>query len=229
MAITTAMCTSFKQELFSAGHCFNQTVSPTFTVASNSASVTTVSSMSGVAVGMAFSCATAGVPANTLVLAITGSNAFTMSAVSTAAITGGTATIAGDVFKIALIKQGMSGTYTSTNVNYTDIGGNSDEVANTNGYTTGGVTLTQVTATTVGTVAFVSFANPQWTSATFSTAGCMIYNSSIRNGSTSGTNSTGGGRACSVHDFGGSQQVSSGTFTVLMPTANSTSAILRVA
>ena len=225
--ITTAMCTSFKQELFSGGHCFNATVNPTFTVASNSASVTNVSSMAGVAVGMAFSCATSGIPASTLVLSITGSNTFTMSALSTAAITGGTATIAGDVFKIALIKQGMAGTYTSTNVNYTDI--TADEVANTNGYTTAGVTLTQVTATTVGTVAFVSFANPQWTSATFSTAGCMIYNSSVRNGSTSGTNSTGGGRACSVHDFGGSQQVSSGTFTVLMPTANSTSAILRIA
>jgi hypothetical protein len=57
----------------------------------------------------------------------------------------------------------------------------------------------------------------------------MIYNSSVRNGSTSGTNTTGGGRACSVHDFGGSQQVSAGTFTVLMPTANSSSAILRIA
>ena len=226
--ITTAMCTSFKQELFSGGHCFNQTVSPTFTVASNSASVTTVSSMAGVAVGMAFSCATAGIPANTVVARITGSNAFTMSALSTAAITGGTATIAGDVFNIALIKQGMAGTYSTANVNYTDIGGNSDEVANTNGYTTGGVTLTQTTATTSGTTAYVTFANPQWTSATFSTAGCMIYNSSVRNGSTSGTNSTGGGRACSVHDFGGSQQVSSGTFTVLMPTAASNTAILRI-
>ena len=224
--ITTAMATSFKQELFSGGHCFNQTVSPTFTLASNATAVTTVSSMAGVAVGMAFSCGTAGVPNNTVVAAITGSNALTISNVSTAAITGGTATIAGDVFMIALIKQGMSGTYTSTNVNYTDVV--SDEVANTNGYTTAGVTLTQTTATTGGTVAYVTFANPQWTSATFSTAGCMIYNSSVRNGSVSGTNSTGGGRACSVHDFGGSQQVSSGTFTVLMPTAASNTAILRI-
>ena len=226
--ITTAMCTSFKQELFSGGHCFNATVNPTFTIASAATAVTTVSSMAGVAVGMAFSCATAGIPNNTVVAAITGSNALTISNVSTAAITGGTATIAGDVFKIALIKQGMSGAYSSTNVNYTDI--TADEVANTNGYATQGVALTNVTATTVGTVAFINFTpNPQWTSATFSTAGCMIYNSSVRNGSTSGTNSTGGGRACSVHDFGGSQQVSSGTFTVLMPTANSTSAILRIA
>lgn len=227
--ITTAMCVSFKQELFSAGHCFNATVTPTATVASGATSVTAVSSMSGVAVGMAVT-ATA-IPGSTVVAAITGTNTLSLSQASTNTNNGGTFTITGDVFKMALIKQGMSGTYSSTNVNYTDITGATDEVTNASGsaYTATGQALTNVTATTASNVAFISFANPSWTSATFSTAGCMIYNSSVRDGGTSGNNSTGGGRACSVHDFGGSQQVSSGTFTVLMPTANSLSAILRIA
>lgn len=225
--ITTAMATSFKQELFSGGHCFNATVTPTASVASGSTSVTAVSSMSGVAVGMAVSGTS--IAGGTQVLQITGATTMTLSAASTGAISGGTLTITGDVFKMALIKQGMTGTYDSTATNYTNVTGNSDEVTGT-GYTATGTALTNVSATTGSTVAFVNFSpNPSWTSATFSTAGCMIYNSSVRNGGTSGTNTTGGGRACSVHDFGGSQQVSSGTFTVLMPTANSSSAILRIA
>src|ERR1044072_1664784 len=133
--ITTAMATSFKQELFSAGHCFNATVTPTFTVASASTSVTTVSSMSGVAVGMKFTCATAGIQTNTFVAAITGSNALTLSIATTAGITGGTATIAGDTFMMALIKAGFTGNYSSTNVNYTDIG--ADEVGASGGYSAG--------------------------------------------------------------------------------------------
>jgi hypothetical protein len=33
----------------------------------------------------------------------------------------------------------------------------------------------------------------------------------------------------SVHDFGGTQTVSNGTFTVVMPTADANNAILRIA
>jgi hypothetical protein len=227
MAITTAMATSFKTELLSGGHCFNVTVNPTFTIASANATITNVSSLAGVAVGMAFSCATAGIPANTVVARIISNNQAVLSNLSTAAITGGTATVAGDSFFMALIKAGMTGTYGVSNVNYSDLG--SDEVTGT-GYTTSGtaLTITGTIPTNQGNVAWVNFSNPSWSSATFSTAGCMIYNSSIRNGGTSGTNTTGANRACSVHDFSGNQQVSSGTFTVLMPSASSTSAILRL-
>jgi hypothetical protein len=227
--ITTAMSTSFKSELMSAGHCFNATVFPTATVASGSTSVTAVSSMTGVAVGMGVTGT--GMAANATIAAVTGSNTFTLSAAATAAVNGGTLTVAGDVFKMALIRQGMTGTYDSTTTNYSNVTGNTDEVTNASGtaYVAGGTPLTNVSPTTSGTVAFVNFSpNPSWTTATFSTAGCMIYNSSVRNGGLSGTNSTGGGRSCSVHNFGGSQQVSSGTFTVLMPTADSLNAILRL-
>jgi len=226
MAIVTAMATSFKQELFAGGHCFNQTVTPTATAASGSASVTGVSSMAGVAVGMTVTGT--GIAANSVVARITSNNTLTLSTNTSGAVAGAV-TIAGDVFNIALIKAVNTGVYGTASTNYTNITGVTDEVTGT-GYTAGGMALTNVSATTSGVVAFVDFApDPSWTTATFSTAGCMIYNASVRNGGTSGTNTVGGGRCCSVHDFGGSQMVTSGTFTVLMPLPDSANGILRIA
>lgn len=123
----------------------------------------------------------------------------------------------GNAFKIALIKVGPAGTYGAASTNYSNITGNTDETTGT-GYSAGGTALTNVTPTSTSTTAWWSFSpDPSWTGASFSTTGCMIYNS---------TNSN---RAVSCHDFGGTQTVASGTFTVVMPTANSTTAILRIA
>ena len=170
-----------------------------------------------------------GQPANQTVARITSATALTLALATTASV-GGTLTFTGDTFYMALIGAVPTGTYTTTNVNYTDLG--TDEVTGT-GYTSGAVAgnlLTNVTATTGGGVAWINFSpNPSWATATFSTSGCMVFNSSVRNGGTSGTNTTGGGRAAGVFSFGGVQQVSSGTLTVLMPTSNSSSAILRLA
>lgn len=123
----------------------------------------------------------------------------------------------GNVFKIALIKVGPAGTYNAATTNYSNVTGNSDEVTGT-GYSAGGVTLTNVTPGTGGTTAFWSFSpNPSWTSATFSCSGAIIYNS---------TNSN---RAVAVFDFGGTQTVTAGTFTVVMPTNDQSNAVLRIA
>ncbi len=226
MTITTAFATSAKSELMSAGHCFQGAVTPTASAASASTSVTSVSSMSGVAVGM--NVTGTGIAANTTVAAITGAAAMTLSLATTAIIAGAAVTLSGDVFKIALITAVPSGTYGAASVNYTDITGNSDEVSGT-GYTATGVALTNVSPTTSGTTAYINFSpNPAWTTATFSTAGCMIYNSSVRVGGTSGTNTTGGGRNLGVFSFGGVQTVSAGTLTVLMPSASSSTAIYRI-
>lgn len=122
---------------------------------------------------------------------------------------------AGDTFKMALIKVGMAGTYSAASTNYSNITGNSDEVSGT-GYSAGGVALTNVEPTSSGTTAYTTFSpNPSWTSATFSCTGCMIYNSSKSD------------KAVSVHDFGGTQTVAAGTFTVVMPTADASNAIIR--
>lgn len=130
-------------------------------------------------------------------------------------------TTTGHVFKVALIIPSPTGVYGAASVNYSDITGNSDEVANGSGYTTGGFAFTaaqNTTPTTSGTTGYWTWSvNPNWTSATFSTAGCMIYNSSASN------------KAVYVGSFGGTISVSSGTLTLTLPSASSSTAILRIA
>lgn len=116
----------------------------------------------------------------------------------------------GDTFKIALYTSSASlgastTTYTSTN-----------EVTGT-GYTAGGNTLTTVTPTTDGTTAYVDFADTSWSSATITARGALIYNSSK------------GNRAVAVLDFGGDVSSTNGDFTIQFPTANGSTAILRIA
>ena len=124
----------------------------------------------------------------------------------------------GNTFKIALIKANasQSGTYNAGTVNYSVVTGNSDELANGSGYTTGGNTLVSVTPVLDSSTAVCDFANTSWSSATFTTRGCIIYNSSASN------------KAVMVLDFGADYSVSNGTFTVEFPTANSSNAIIRI-
>lgn len=122
----------------------------------------------------------------------------------------------GHAFKVALIKNAQTGTYGATTTNYSDVTGNSDEASGT-GYTAGGETLTNVTPTSSGTTAFTDFNDVQWTAATISADGCIIYNSSASNA------------AVSVHDFGGTKTASGGNFDLQFPTADATNAILRLA
>src|SRR3569833_1785572 len=159
---TTALPTSFKQELLWAGHCFGATMTPTVTAASAATSVTSVSSMTGIAVGM--SVTGTNVAAGSKVLATTSSTAFTLSAATTGAISAAAVTVSGDVFKIALIKTSPAGTYDATFTNAgtpgtgtpssSNIG--TDETSGT-GYTTGGVPLTNVSPATSGFFVWVVF------------------------------------------------------------------------
>lgn len=216
MAITTAMATSFKKDLLNGAHHFSQ--SRTFTATGVSTQTwTSVSSLTGIYVGCQLSGTN--VAAGTVVAQILSNNSIYVSKPSTGAI--GTVTVVGDTFMMALIKVGMAGTYGAASTQYADIVGNSDEVTGT-GYSAGGTALTNVDPTSSGTTAYTTFSpNPSWTSASFSTAGCMIYNNT-RNGTIN--------QPCvSVHDFGGTQTVASGTFTVVMPTADASNAILRIA
>ena len=125
----------------------------------------------------------------------------------------------GNTFKIALGKATASvvGTYGAATTNYSDLTGNSDELPNGNGYTTGGATLTSVTPVADGTTAVCDFDNYTWTAATFTTSGGIIYNN------------TASGAACAVLSFGGDQQVSSGDFQIQFPAATASTAIIRIA
>lgn len=123
----------------------------------------------------------------------------------------------GNTFKMALIKSGMAGTYGAASTNYSNITGNSDEASGT-GYTVGGATLTRVDPTSSGTTAYTTFSSPvTWSTATISAAACMIYNTTNSNSSVS------------IHDFGGTVSSTAGTFTVTLPTADASNAILRIA
>ena len=105
-----------------------------------------------------------------------------------------------DTIKIALYTSSASlGAGTTA---YTTSG----EVASGNGYTTGGETLTNPVIGTSGTTAYVDFDNPEWTSASFTTAGALIYN-----------DTTSGDNAIAVLNFGGDFTVTSGTFRIVFP------------
>lgn len=216
MAITTAMCTSFKVDMMFGRHHFAQ--SRTFTATGvSTATWTAVSALTGMAVGNALSGTN--VAAGTVIARILSANSIEVSKASLGAI--GTVTMVGDIFKIALIKPAHAGTYGAASTSYANITGNADETTGT-GYTAGGANLTNVDPTSTGTTAFTDFSpDPSWTSASFSTVGCMIYNSTwtgpVQNPSVS------------THDFGGTQTVASGTFTAVMPVADATNAILRIA
>jgi len=90
----------------------------------------------------------------------------------------------------------------------------SNEVSGS-GYSAGGVTLTSKVVTTTGTTAYFDAADPEWTSASFTANGALIYNS---------TNSD---KAIAVLAFGGDFTVSSGTFKIEFPAAGA-SAIIRI-
>lgn len=138
-------------------------------------------------------------------------------------------TSGGLTYKMLLIKSGATGTYdkTLTNVGTPGSGAPStsnvgtDEVSGT-GYTSGGFTLTNVSASLFTDTAVVTFgANPTWTSATISAIAAVIYTTD----STKGT----ANRTVAVFDFGGTQSVTNNTFTVNLPTAGASTGLIRSA
>jgi len=115
-----------------------------------------------------------------------------------------------DTIKIALYTSSAS--LDAATTAYTTSG----EVASGGGYTTGGETLTGATIGTSGTTAYVDFDDPEWTSASFTCAGALIYN-----------DTTAGDNAIAVLNFGGDFTVTSGTFRIVFPAAGA-NAIIRI-
>ena len=120
----------------------------------------------------------------------------------------------GNTFNIALYTSsatlGASTTaYSATN-----------EITNTSGsaYSAKGKALTSVTPVLDSSTAVCDFADISWTSASFTANGCLIFNDSA----------AGDPAVCSIA-FGSDKTVTSGTFTIQFPTADASSAILRIA
>ena len=122
---------------------------------------------------------------------------------------GGTHDLDSDTLKIALIKNGHSGTYTAATTNYSDVTGNSDETTGT-GYSAGGQTLDSVSISSAaindaGGRAFVDIADEVFSNVTCTAVGCIIYNSSKSN------------KAIAVIDFGGQVSATAGDLTIQFP------------
>lgn len=110
---------------------------------------------------------------------------------------------AGDTIKVALCTSSFSPNQDTQDF-YDDI---TNEVANGNGYTTGGATLSSKTVnydSSTNTVALRAGAS-SWTTATFTARYAVIYKDT-------GTGST--SPLIGYVDFGGDETVSSGTFTI---------------
>ncbi len=125
------------------------------------------------------------------------------------------AAVTPDTFKLALYTS--SATLGAATTAYTTT--LSDEVSSSGtNYPQGGLTLTvSQVPTSTGTTAWLDFDDLTFPSATLTARGALIYNS------------TQGNKAVAVLDFGSDKTSTAGNFTIQFPTADSTSAILRIA
>ena len=120
-----------------------------------------------------------------------------------------------------------SATLNATTDGYTT----SNEISNASGsaYSAGGKQLTSVAvtedtnsdSTTAGSGIFDA-ADPEWTSASFTARGALIYNKTLGDAS---SNARG---AIAILDFGGDFTVSGGTFKIVFPAATASNAIVRI-
>lgn len=116
------------------------------------------------------------------------------------------------VFKIALFTSAANLSAATTAYS------TSNEVTGT-GYTAGGNTLTISTVpTSTGTTAFLDFSDTTWTSSSITARGALIY---LANGTTN--------PSVAVLDFGADKTSTAGDFTIQFPTADASSAIIRIA
>ena len=117
----------------------------------------------------------------------------------------------GNTFKLAMYTNSAS--FTAATTAYTA----TNEVSGT-GYSAGGGTLTNVTPTTSGTTAYADFADLTFSTATITARGALIYNDTAA-----------GDPSVVVLDFGGDKTSTAGDFTIVFPTADASTAIIRIA
>jgi len=115
----------------------------------------------------------------------------------------GTHNFTSNTIKLALY---TANPYTVSSTAYSS--GSANQVSGT-GYTTGGNTLGSPVVANQTNVATLTFAQTQWTSATFGAAFGVIYNNSASD------------KLVVVLDFGGTKSCSNGTFTITFPSTSS--------
>jgi|TARA_R110000751_G_scaffold276031_2_gene376949 hypothetical protein len=125
-------------------------------------------------------------------------------------------TASSSIFKLALYTDaGVAFNASTTSYRATN------EASGTN-YTAGGNPITTITPTATGTTAFVDANDVVFTNVTISgIRGAVFYNNAPVSG--------GGTPSVAVLDFGSDKAASAGDFTVVMPTADASNAIIRIA
>jgi len=119
---------------------------------------------------------------------------------------------AADVYKIALYTSAATLSKATTAYSATN------EVGNSGTYAAGGLTLVGFTASLDTDTAILDWTtDPQWTGATITARGALIYNSSRSN------------KALAVLDFGADITSTAGTFTVALPSPTAAAGLIRVA
>ena len=121
-------------------------------------------------------------------------------------------TSTGNTFKLALYDNNAS--FTAATTAYTA----TNEVGDSGSYSAGGGALTNVTPTTSGTTAFTDFDDLTFTSATITARGALIYNDTAS-----------GDPTVVVLDFGADKTSTAGDFQIVFPTADASTAIIRIA
>ena len=117
----------------------------------------------------------------------------------------------GNTFRCAMYTN--SATFTAATTAYTA----TNEVTGT-AYVAKGNALVNVTPTSSSTTAFTDFSDTTWSSSTITARGAMIYNDSAS-----------GDPSVVILDFGSDKASSAGDFTIVFPTGDATSAIIRIA
>ena len=117
----------------------------------------------------------------------------------------------GNTFKLALYDNSAS--FTAATTAYTT----SNEISGS-GYSAGGGTLTNVTPTSSSTTAFTDFDDLTFSTATITARGALIYNDTAA-----------GDPSIGVLDFGGDKTSTAGDFKIVMPTADASNALIRIA
>ena len=117
----------------------------------------------------------------------------------------------GNTFKLALYDNSAS--FTAATTAYTT----SNEISGS-GYSAGGGTLTNITPTSSSTTAFTDFDDLTFSTATITARGALIYNDTAA-----------GDPSVVVLDFGGDKTSTAGDFKIVMPTADASNALIRIA
>ena len=117
----------------------------------------------------------------------------------------------GNTFKLALYDNSAS--FTAATTAYTT----SNEISGS-GYSAGGGTLTNVTPTSSSTTAITDFDDLTFSTATITARGALIYNDTAA-----------GDPSVVVLDFGGDKTSTAGDFKIVMPTADASNALIRIA